>query len=101
MNVSYTSPMSDILMTNIFFMITAISSITITVVLVIALIYLIKFIKKVTAISEAVETETLRVISDVEEVRTTVRENMTLVRGITNIALLKKIIKRIFTHKNK
>lgn len=93
--------MSDILMTNIFFMITAISSIIITVVLVIALIYLIKLIKKITTISEAVETETLKVISDVEEVRTTVRENMALVKGIANATLLKNVVKKIFNRTNK
>ena len=88
-------------MTNIFFMITAIASIIITIVLVIALVYLIKLIKKITEISNVVETETLKVISDVEEVRATVRENMTLVKGIANASVLKNIVKKIFTRNNK
>lgn len=92
--------MSDILMTNIFFMITAVASIVITIVLVIALIYLIKLIKKITEISHAVETETLKVISDVEEVRTTVRENIALVKGIANATLLKNIVKKMFNRNN-
>lgn len=93
--------MSDILMTNIFFMITAILSIITTVVLVIALVYLIKLIKKVTTISEVVETETLKVINDVEEVRTTVRENIAIVKGVANATFLKNIIKKIFTRSGK
>lgn len=93
--------MSDILMTNIFFMITAIASIIITIVLVIALVYLIRLIKKVNEISHAVETETLKVISDVQEVRSVVRENMTLVKGIANASVLKNIVKKIFTRNNK
>lgn len=91
--------MNDILMTNIFFGITAISSVITTILLIVVLIYVIKFVKKLTSISETVEEETLRIVSDVEEVRVSVRKNIDVVKGVASAAVMKGLIEKIFNKK--
>ena len=91
--------MSDILMTNIFFMITAISSVITTILLVVVLIYVIKFIKKLHTISGAVEEETVRIIGDVEEVRASVRKNIGVVKGVASAAVMRGLVEKIFNRK--
>ena len=90
--------MNDILMTNLFFSITAISSIIITIVLIILLIYVIKFIKKINRITSAVEHETIKIMSDVEEARLVVKQHIGVVRGVARATVIKKIIEKIFTN---
>lgn len=91
--------MSDILMTNIFFLITAISSIITTILLVIVLIYAIKLIKKIKNITETVEDETVRIMSDVEDLRVSVKQNIGLIRGVASATFIKSLVEKIFTKK--
>ena len=91
--------MNDILMTNIFFMITAISSVVTTILLVIVLVYVIKFLKHLRNISEIVEDETVKIISDVEEVRTIVKNNIGIVKGVASATFIKGLVEKIFNKK--
>jgi uncharacterized membrane protein len=92
--------MNDILMTNLFFFITATSSILITIILIILLVYVIKFIKKINRITSVVEQETVKIMNDVEEARSVVKQHIGLVRGVASATVIKKIIEKIF-NKNK
>lgn len=91
--------MNDILMTNIFFLITGISSLITTILLVLVLVYLIKFIKKINSITEKVGDETSKIISDVDDVRVAVKEHVGVIRGVAGAALIKKIVEKIFSSK--
>jgi len=91
--------MNDILMTNIFFAITAISSIVLTILVSIVLINIIKFTKKIQDISTAVGDQTLKVIEDVEEVRHAVRSHVTTIKTVASAAFVKKIVEKIFNKK--
>lgn len=91
--------MNEILMTNIFFLITAVSSVVITIVLIVLLVYMIKLIKKVNRITDTVETETIKIINDVEEARVAVKQHISVVRGVASAAVMKKIVEKIFSKK--
>lgn len=91
--------MNDILMTNIFFLITAISSVITTILLAVVLIYVIKFVKKLQSISATVEEETVKIIGDVEEVRTAVHRNINVVKGVASAAAMKGLVEKIFNKK--
>lgn len=91
--------MSEILMTNIFFVITAISSVVVAIVLVVLLVYLIKLVKKMNRITDTVETETVKIIADVEEARIAVKQHIGVVKGVASAAVMKKIVEKIFTKK--
>lgn len=91
--------MNEILMTNIFFLITAISSVVITIILIILLVYIIKFIKKINRITGAVENETVKIMEDVEEARLAVRQHIGIVRGVASAAVVKKVVEKIFNNK--
>lgn len=92
--------MNDVLMTNIFFMITAIATIIITIVLVIFVVYLVRFMKRVDALSRDVHEETLNIISDVEEVRTAVRQHVAIAKNVVGAAFIKGLVEKIFTRNN-
>jgi len=88
--------MNEILMTNIFFMITALSSIVITIVLVIALVYIIKIVKRVERISDAVETETLKIIDDVDDARVSLKKQVQQLNGGAFTVIAKAIVQKLF-----
>lgn len=92
--------MNDILITNIFFVITGISSIIITIVLVIALTYLIRFTRRLNSISKSVQKETLHIIDDVEEVRGAVRQHISVARNVMSAAFVKGLVEKLFTGNN-
>lgn len=89
--------MNDILMTNIFFFITAVSSVVITIVMIVLLVYIIKFVKKINRITGTVEQETVKIIADVEEARVAVKQHIGVVKGVASAAVMKKIVEKIFT----
>lgn len=91
--------MGDILMTNIFFMITALSSVVLTLMLSILLIYTIRFIKKINRITDAVSDETVKILHDVEEVRESVKKHIQIAKGVASAAFIKKTIESIFSKK--
>lgn len=91
--------MNDILMTNIFFMITAISSVILTILVGVALYFLIKLIKKINGISTIVGDETVKVVKDIDEVRQTVKLHATTVKNVASVAFLKKAVEKIFIKK--
>lgn len=93
--------MSEILMTNIFFTITAIASVVLTIVLVIVLIYVIKLVKKINGIADVVGDETVKIVSDIDDVRDSVREHVSVIKGVASAAFMKKMIETIFTKSNK
>ena len=88
--------MNDILMTNIFFMITAVATVIITVVLVIALVYIIKIIRRVERIGEAVELETLKIIDDVEDARVSVKKQVQHIKGTGVVLFTKALVEKLF-----
>lgn len=83
-------------MTNIFFLITALSSIVVAISLVILLVYIIKLVKKINRVTDLVETETVKIISDVEEARLAVRQHVGLIKGVASAAVMRKIVEKIF-----
>lgn len=88
--------MSEILMTNIFFLITAISSVIITIVLVVLLVYVIRFIKKINRITSAIEHETIKIVGDVDDARLAIKQHIGVVRGVASAAVIKKVVEKIF-----
>lgn len=93
--------MNDILMTNIFFLITAISSIITTILVVMVGIYVIRFIKKINEVTQVVKDETVKVISDVEEVRGAVRQHVTLAKNVASATFIKTLIEKVLTNNKK
>jgi ADP-heptose:LPS heptosyltransferase len=61
---------------------------------------IIKFIKKINRITSVVEQETVKIMNDVEEARSVVKQHIGLVRGVASATVIKKIIEKIF-NKNK
>lgn len=86
-------------MTNIFFMITALSSIILTCVFVIILVYIIKFIKKLNRITDAVEDETVKILHDIDDVRESVKKHVQVAKGVASAAFIKKIVESMFNKK--
>jgi hypothetical protein len=93
--------MNDVLMTNIFFMITAISSLITTILLIVLAIYGIKLMRKVDEVTSAVKDETLKVIGDVEEVRGVVRKHIAIAKNVASATFVKTLIEKILTRNNK
>lgn len=91
--------MNEILMTNIFFTITGISSIVIAIVLIVALVYVIKLVKRLSEISDIVKDETIKVVSDVKEVRANVREHVKTAKNTAGAIFVKKMIEKLFNSK--
>jgi biopolymer transport protein ExbB/TolQ len=92
--------MTDILMTNIFFMITALSLAIITGVLVIALVYLIRVLRRLDSISQKIENEALDVINDVQEVRLSVRKHVNIAQGLMSASFIKGLVEKLFNSHN-
>jgi hypothetical protein len=88
--------MNEILMTNIFFIITGIAVVITTIVLVVLLIFAIKLVRKVDTISESVKEETIKIIADVEEARLSVKDNITVFKKMGVGIVISKLIEKIF-----
>lgn len=80
-------------------MITALSSILLTVILAVVLVYVVKFIKKINRITDAVETETVKILHDVDEVRESVKKHVQVAKGVASAAFIKKMVESIFNKK--
>lgn len=93
--------MNEILMTNIFFMITAISSVITTIMLIILAIYGIKLVRKIDGITQVVKDETVKVISDVEEVRGVVRQHLTVAKNVVGATFVQRLMEKVLTRKDK
>lgn len=65
--------MNETLMTNIFFAITALSTVTFTIVLVVLLVYVIKLVKKIRQLTDIVVDEAEKISHDIDDARTVVR----------------------------
>lgn len=89
--------MNDILMTNIFFLITAVSSIVVTILLSVCLYFVIKLVKKINSITQVVGDETIKIVADVEEARHVVKEHAKIIKGAATAAVIKKAVDKIFT----
>ncbi|OGZ46636.1 MAG: hypothetical protein A3J54_01205 [Candidatus Ryanbacteria bacterium RIFCSPHIGHO2_02_FULL_45_13b] len=74
--------MSDILQTNIFFFITAVTVVVVTIAFIVALYYLIRVLKSAQKISEIIEQGLYDLREDVTDVRTIVREEGTKIKHI-------------------
>ncbi len=92
--------MNDVLMTNIFFTITAISSIVTTFILIIALIFFIRLVKRLDTVTKSVQNETLKIIEDVEEVRSSIKNNISMAKNIIGASFIKGLVERFFTSHN-
>lgn len=79
-------------MTNIFFAITAVSSVITTTLLIVALYFLIKILKKGKNVVDTVSRETELIIEDVEEVRSSVKRHAKTVKEFATVAFIKKTI---------
>jgi hypothetical protein len=93
--------MNDILMTNIFFTITAVSSVVTTIMLVILSIYGIKLVRKVNDITKVVKDETVKVISDVEEVRGVVKQHVAVAKNVVGATFVKALVEKVLTRNKK
>jgi hypothetical protein len=91
--------MNDILMTNIFFLITAVSSVITTILLIIVLIYVLKFLKHLRNISEIVKKESVKIVGDVENIRSVVKKNIGVIKSVVNATFIKSLLKKIFNKK--
>ncbi len=93
--------MSDILMTNIFFMITAISSVVITLILIILLVYLIRLVRKIHHIAYQVDEETSRVVKDVEDLRVSLRGSISTAKNIMSAHFVQNLVEKLINNKSK
>jgi hypothetical protein len=93
--------MNDILMTNIFFIITAISSVITTIMLVVLFVYAIKLVKNINDIAQVVKDETLKVISDVEEVRNVVKQHIAVAKNVVGATFVKTLVEKVLTRYKK
>ena len=86
--------MNDILMTNIFFTITAVSSIITTIAVIIVTVYVVRFVKKVNEVTQVVKDETVKVVGDVEEVRSVVRQHINVAKNVASATFIKTLVEK-------
>jgi len=82
--------MNDILMTNIFFAITAVASIVVAVALVVLLVYIIKLVKRLHYLVDIVGNQLEKVSDDVDSARSAIKTEMKTGKNLKRIT--KKIL---------
>lgn len=93
--------MNDILLTNIFFAITAIATVTLTIIVIVLLAYLIKLVRKIGKLTDMVTEEAERVIEDVEAMRETVHEGAAMAKNLAIAKIFRFFSSMVFGGKNK
>jgi len=65
--------MNEILLTNIFFAITAVATVVLTIIVIILLVFIIKLIKKLNYLTQIVTDEAEKITEDIDQARSTVK----------------------------
>lgn len=88
--------MNEILMTNIFFCITAIAVILLTIAVIILLVYVIRLVNKIHALTSIITDEAEKITQDIGNVRDTAKATMA---SIAAGKLLRFISQKVFGNK--
>lgn len=93
--------MNEILLTNIFFAITALATVILTIIVAVLLMYLIKLVRKVEKLTDIVTGEAERIIEDVEAMRETIHEGAAMAKNLAVAKIFRFFSKMVFGGKNK
>ena len=84
--------MNDILLTNIFFLITALATVVLVVVVVVLLVYVIRLVKKLQSLADIITDEAEKIKNDIDGARE-------VVQGATVVHVLSALFKKLFGKK--
>jgi hypothetical protein len=88
----YNECVNDILLTNIFFLVTAVATVILTIAVVMLLISMRRLVKKLQVLADIVTDEAKKVQSDIDEAREAVR-------GVAILHVLSALAKKLFGKK--